>query len=169
MRKFGCDISESSAPNLGVLPRVFKPVNWLRDGLRNLKSGVRAFDLKVYDYEEACQLMEAARPQHDHIPGFFTGWDNTPRRGRRAVILTRATPEAFGRGLAVVLKSVSHKPSQERIVFLNAWNEWAEGMCLEPDQKYGQLHLKVLKAELEKNAQTAATLPAPTRLCASAS
>jgi lipopolysaccharide biosynthesis protein len=169
MRKFGCDITESSAPNLAVLPRVFRPVNWLKDGLRNFKLGVRALDLKVFDYEKACQLMEAARPAHEHIPGFFTGWDNTPRRGRHAVILIRSTPEAFGRGLETVLKSVIHKPSEERIVFLNAWNEWAEGMCLEPDQKYGHLYLKVLKAELEKSAQNITPHPVQSRLCASAS
>jgi len=151
MREFGCDITESSAPNLGVLPRVFEPINWFQDGLRNIKLGAGAFDLKVFDYEQACQLMEAARPRHDHIPGFFTGWDNTPRRGRRAVILVRSTPEAFGRGLEKVLKSVNHKASEERVVFLNAWNEWAEGMCLEPDQKYGLRYLEVLKAELDEN------------------
>jgi hypothetical protein len=65
--------------------------------------------------------------------------------------LVRSTPEAFGRGLEKVLKSVNHKASEERVVFLNAWNEWAEGMCLEPDQKYGLRYLEVLKAELDEN------------------
>jgi len=170
MRPLGCDTTESSAPNLAVLPGVFQGINWLRDGLRNLPLGVGAFDLKVFEYEEACQLMEAARPRHDHIPGFFTGWDNTPRRGRRAVILIRSTPEAFGRGLEKVLKSVHHKPAGERIVFLNAWNEWAEGMYLEPDQKYGLRYLTVLKTELEKAAQAVKADPNPPCLsCASAS
>ena len=170
MRTLGCDVTESSSPNLGVLPRAFQPVNWFRDGLRNLQSGAGAFDLKVFDYEEACQLMEAARPGHDHIPGFFTGWDNTPRRGRKAVILVRSTPEAFGRGLEKVLKSVSHKPSEGRMLFLNAWNEWAEGMHLEPDQKCGLRYLTVLKTELEKAAPTVKTDANPQcPSCASAS
>src|SRR5687767_12736569 len=94
MTTFGCDVSESSSPNLPVLPHAFvdTPVN---DSIRNLRLGVWSSRLKVFKYEAACQLMEHQRPAHRHVPGFFVGWDNTPRRGHKAIILVDATPEAF--------------------------------------------------------------------------
>jgi len=152
MREFGCDISESSSPNLSALPGVFSPPGRLSDWKRNLLLGVRSGGLKLYDYEEACRRMEQARPAHPHIPGFFVGWDNTARRGRKAIVLMNSTPEAFARGLRVVLDSVSERPPEQRIVFLNAWNEWAEGMCLEPGQLHGHGFLEAVKAELNRVA-----------------
>jgi hypothetical protein len=148
MREFGCDISESSSPNLAALPGVFNTPGKLADWKRNLRLGVRSGSLKLYDYEEGCRLMEQVRPAHPHIPGFFVGWDNTARRGRKAIVLTNSTPEAFARGLRLVLNSVSERPPEHRIVFLNAWNEWAEGMCLEPGQLHGHKFLEAVKAEL---------------------
>jgi hypothetical protein len=84
------------------------------------------------------------------------GWDNTPRRGDKAIVLKDSTPEAFARGFRVVLRSVRDKPPQSRIVFLNAWNEWAECMCLEPGRLYGLGFLEAVKAELA-HADSAAT------------
>ena len=156
MRDWGCDITESSSPNLTVLPRAFRPAT-AADLVRNLSLGVFSRTLKVFDYEAGCRLMENARPKHPHIPGFFVGWDNTPRRGRNAIVLIRATPAAFGRGLRVVLDSVANQPLGRRIVFVNAWNEWAEGMYLEPGQLHGLGFLEALKAELTRTPLAART------------
>jgi len=155
MREWGCDTSESSSPNLGALPGAFAPPG-LRDLARNLSIGVVSGSLKVFDYERSCELMERARPKHAHFPGFFVGWDNTPRRGDKAIVLKDSTPEAFARGFRVVLRSVRDKPPQSRIVFLNAWNEWAECMCLEPGRLFGLGFLEAVKAELA-HADSAAT------------
>ena len=159
LREWGCDISESSAPNLTVLPRAFQPRPSLRDFARNARLGVLSSSLKIYDYERASELMERVRPTHPHIPGFFVGWDNTARRGRKAIILVRSTPEAFARGFARVLHSVRDRPPEHRIVFLNAWNEWAEGMCLEPSRLYGHGLLQALKAELTAGAANTVRTP----------
>jgi lipopolysaccharide biosynthesis protein len=150
MRALGCDISESSSPALGALPRAFHPPGRPADWTRNARLGVWSGDLKIYDYEDACRRMERIRPSHPHIPGFFVGWDNTPRRGRKAIVLTGATPDAFARGFRVVIDSVQDRPPERRIIFVNAWNEWAEGMYLEPGQLYGHGFLDALRAELTR-------------------
>ena len=149
MRPFGCDTTEYAAPALGVLPRAFEPTTY-HDLARNLRLGVADRSLKIFDYEEGCRLMEAARPRHPHIRCFFTGWDNTPRRGRQAIILKNATPDAFGRRLRVVLDSLRDEPSDRRLLFVNAWNEWAEGMVLEPSQQHAHGFLKALQSELSR-------------------
>lgn len=149
MRKFGCDISEFAAPALGALPRINDGFN-IKDLVRNIRLGVGARNLKVYDYEESCRLMEQWRPAHPHFRCFFAGWDNTPRRGRKAIILVNATPDAFARGVRIVLDSMRNEPANRRILFINAWNEWAEGMVLEPSQRYGHGFLRALQTELAR-------------------
>jgi lipopolysaccharide biosynthesis protein len=69
--------------------------------------------------------------------GVMAGWDNTARTGSRACVFHGATPANFRRWLH---GTVSHELRQggERVVFVNAWNEWAEGTYLEPDQEFGR-------------------------------
>jgi len=148
MRDWGCDITESSSPNLNALPGAFRPAGGIGDWLRNASLGVFSGSVKIFDYENSCRLMELSRPKHFHFPGFFVGWDNTPRRGKQAIILVHSNPAAFGRGLRIVFDSIAERPREQRIVFLNAWNEWAEGMYLEPGQLFGHGFLEALKAEL---------------------
>jgi hypothetical protein len=151
MRQFGCDITESSSPNLGVLPSAFVVPDRLRDLRRNARLGVWSSRLKVYDYEDACERMERARPKtHPFIHGFFVGWDNTARRGDKAIVLVNSTPETFAKGMRHVLAQLREQPDQHRIVFLNAWNEWAEGMYLEPNQRHGRGFLDALTRELDR-------------------
>ena len=147
MREFGCDTTESSSPNLVALPDAFREPG-VRDLIRNAGLGLVSGSLKIFDYEKGCRLMELERPRHPHFPGFFVGWDNTPRRAEKAIVLINATPEAFARGFRTVLHSVASKPQQSQIVFLNAWNEWAEGMYLEPGRLHGHGFLEAVKSEL---------------------
>jgi len=72
--------------------------------------------------------------------GAFVDWDNTARKGKNGLIVRGATPEKFGR----YLKNQSNK-SVEEYIFVNAWNEWAEGAYLEPDKKYNLAYLQQVK------------------------
>ncbi|MFP6581690.1 MAG: glycoside hydrolase family 99-like domain-containing protein [Candidatus Hydrogenedentota bacterium] len=107
----------------------------------------------VYRYKDAIPCMHGPKyPDYevrdDHYPSIVTGWDNSPRSGKAAMILTGYTPELFRVHVRNVLDRVKHKPMEHRIVFVKSWNEWAEGNYLEPDLKYGKAFLEVLREEV---------------------
>jgi lipopolysaccharide biosynthesis protein len=67
----------------------------------------------------------------------------------RGLVFHDATPEKFRGLLREALTRVADHPAEERIVFLKAWNEWAEGNHIEPDQKWGRGWLEVIREELQ--------------------
>lgn len=76
--------------------------------------------------------------------GAFVGWDNTPRRGLSATIILPPSKEQFKNYLkAKIRKTVSCYHTD--YIFINAWNEWAEGTVLEPDTQNGYNYLEVIK------------------------
>ncbi|MFG0631975.1 glycoside hydrolase family 99-like domain-containing protein [Pseudomonas sp. xss_2] len=77
-------------------------------------------------------------------PCVFPSWDNTARR-KTPTVIQNLEPETYGRWLKYALESVSQYPEDESFVFINAWNEWAEGCHLEPDKKMGRAFLEVTK------------------------
>ena len=83
-----------------------------------------------------------------HYPTIITGWDNTPRSNKRGAVLTNYNPETFRIHVKQVLTKVQQMPNGHRIIFLKSWNEWAEGNYIEPDLKFGNQFLQVLKQEL---------------------
>lgn len=73
----------------------------------------------------------------------FPSWDNTARTGSRALITLNGTPENYEYWLSESIRRTKLEyPQQERLVFINAWNEWAEGCHLEPDRLYGRKFLE---------------------------
>ena len=66
-------------------------------------------------------------------------WDNSPRKGRDAFIMTGSTPALYKKLLKGMLDSFEPYSPEENLFFINAWNEWAEGNHLEPDQLWGPL------------------------------
>jgi len=62
--------------------------------------------------------------------------DNTPRRGTADIIVANNTPEVFGLSCSG-LQRPCDKALEEKFIFINAWNEWADGNYLEPDHRYG--------------------------------
>ncbi|MCT1402773.1 glycosyl transferase [Paenibacillus sp. LC231] len=84
------------------------------------------------------------------FPGAFVKWDNTPRLGVRGLSCLGASPEKFGWYLAKQIKRSIHLYHSE-FLFINAWNEWAEGAYLEPDKRYGYQYLEAVKQALKSN------------------
>jgi 2-polyprenyl-3-methyl-5-hydroxy-6-metoxy-1,4-benzoquinol methylase len=77
------------------------------------------------------------------------GWDNTARRGVQATVVVNEAPAAYETWLrSAVALSMAESSKQAPLVFIFAWNEWAEGAYLEPDQKYGHGFLQATRNAL---------------------
>lgn len=111
----------------------FEPEHALR-----ILRGKKKSDSGVYrcDYAEVWSeiINYSTQGERISIQG-FSGRDNTPRQGRGGQVVENATPEKFREYLAeLIAKNLSNGCE---MTFINAWNEWGEGMHLEPDEKYG--------------------------------
>jgi len=78
----------------------------------------------------------------------MAGWDNTPRLGRRASVFHGASPAAYEEWLRALVTAARLGHPDHRLVFVNAWNEWAEGAHLEPDDRFGTGYLEATRRAL---------------------
>ena len=107
--------------------------------------------LKIDEYKE---IMQYASQEREVIKGYkrypcvMPGWDNTARR-KNGYIVNGSTPERFGKWTAGSLKNFVPPSQDENLFFINAWNEWAEGNHLEPDQKWGRRYLEAFRNALQ--------------------
>ncbi len=102
-----------------------------------------------HDYADVvAAALQDMPPGRRFLPSVLPCWDNTPRSAWRGVVYDNATPALFGRYLDKAIAKVAQHPPQEAIVFLKAWNEWAEGNCVEPDQQWGGAWLDALRSRL---------------------
>lgn len=83
----------------------------------------------------------------------FPSWDNTARRGYIEANILNIEPYEYKKWLSECIKwTKQNNPENEQFVFVNAWNEWAEGAHLEPDQRYGYAYLQATREALEETA-----------------
>ncbi|HUH93986.1 MAG TPA: glycoside hydrolase family 99-like domain-containing protein [Casimicrobiaceae bacterium] len=104
----------------------------------------------IVDYREfVLDYLVRAEPDYVTHPTVMPGWDNTPRRREHALTFVNATPEIYEVWLReVVLRTIAKRQPEEQLVFINAWNEWAEGAHLEPDRRYGHQFLRATQRAL---------------------
>jgi lipopolysaccharide biosynthesis protein len=103
------------------------------------------------DYDEVVKLMLAKKdPKNKHFECIMPSWDNTARRKVNAFIIDKSTPEKYKNWLEKVCENAQVYSKEENFVFINAWNEWAEGNHLEPDKKWGLAYLEKTKEVLDK-------------------
>jgi hypothetical protein len=126
-RVIGFDGNVDFEPQLGVVP------GYMEDGLT------------ICDYAEARRQMTSRQRNYPFYSCIFAQWDNTPRRGENGIVFINSTPEAFEVALRDIVQRALDKPHEERLIFLNAWNEWAEGNHLEPDLNHGLKYLEAIK------------------------
>lgn len=103
----------------------------------------------VLDWRElARNAMAAAAPGYLLYPGVNPGWDNEPRRSGRGRVLAHASPRAYRDWLRHAVAMAQARSPSAPLVFINAWNEWAEGAVLEPDVRLGYAWLDATRAAL---------------------
>lgn len=105
----------------------------------------------VHDYRElAINYMTRKEAGFKRLRSVLVGWDNTPRYRERSMILEKANPGGFQAWLEWTMqRTLEQNYGDERLVFINAWNEWCEGSYLEPDQHFGHGYLQALKNAIE--------------------
>jgi hypothetical protein len=123
-------------------------------------------DFPVSSYEEAMQKnidfwnnaqREYGKP---YFPNVTMGWDTSPRTVQSDIFENigypfmpglDSTPEKFKAALGKAMEFLSSKPEDERILSINAWNEWTEGSYLEPDEANGYAYLEAIKEVFGNN------------------
>jgi hypothetical protein len=137
-------------------------------------NGLNYEDIKeswIIDYPGIInQMANLDKPAYKFFRGVFPAWDNTPRRQNSSAIFINSSPELYKLFLkaTLALTCVEHT-GDEQLVFINAWNEWAEGAHLEPDQKYGMRWLEATKEAVNEYEDAPGALAALKNSCANIS
>lgn len=95
----------------------------------------------------------ARRPMPDFrlFPGVNCGWDNEPRRPGQGRTYLHASPRGYRDWLRQAVHTrLADAPAHDRLVFINAWNEWAEGAVLEPDARLGHAWLQATRDAMQR-------------------
>ena len=106
--------------------------------------GVHDYKGNIYDFRDVVDhALSSSMPKGKKLfLSTMTGWDNTARKGKAGNVFLHANPDLYELWLrGTVEKTQQSYEKEERLVFVNAWNEWAEGTHLEPDRKNGHDYL----------------------------
>lgn len=143
-KEIGFDAAVEFAPNTFPLKDITHRFDIVNDG----------FSGKIFDYKSAIEIARGYQPPpYTKFRSLCPAWDNDARRPGRGNTLANSSPEAYKEWLGLLcgytLKSFV---KDERLIFVNAWNEWAEGAYLEPDRKYGYAYLDATAEALSVSA-----------------
>lgn len=122
-------------------------------GLQHLWSSKQINDKQhiVIDYDQVWESILERSPHRNGeliYPGAFVNWDNTPRIGAAGQSTLGANPHKFGIYLARQIERAKTMFRSD-FIYINAWNEWAEGAYLEPDAHHQYQYLQAIKEALQ--------------------
>lgn len=117
----------------------------------NQKFFYKDFQGHVFDYDEIIKAsINRERPKYKLFRGVMPDWDVTPRRINPDIFVNNSMHKyQYWLEKQIEFTEKNYKKS-EQYVFINAWNEWAEGAYLEPDKKYGYSYLQATYNALNK-------------------
>jgi hypothetical protein len=132
---------------------VSPPINGLVEGLDC------SFRGQVYDYNRTkwsfIQELHELSSTQNMYPGVMPSWDNTARRQSKSSVWINSSPESYYDWLEQVATFLrANRVDEDRFVFINAWNEWAEGCHLEPDQRFGHAWLNATRLALQSETSS---------------
>ncbi|MDB6062780.1 MAG: methyltransferase domain protein [Verrucomicrobiaceae bacterium] len=140
-KNYGFDAAIEFPPNNSAPPVVTNEVEIIDEGF----SGI------VYDWKVFVERSRSyTAPSYTLFRSVCPSWDNTARRPNGGAVFLNSSPELYQEWLSNACKDTITRFSNpdERIIFANAWNEWAEGAHLEPDQQYGHAWLEATRNAL---------------------
>lgn len=113
------------------------------------------FSGEILDWRElAKEFQHREPPAYPLYPGVNPGWDNEARRPAQGRVFLHSSPRRYRDWLTHAITERSAAPPDRRLVFINAWNEWAEGAVLEPDAAYGFANLSATRNALISAARS---------------
>lgn len=104
---------------------------------------------RPWTFKHISELSLNRRADIGTYGGAFVGWDNTARKGLASTITLPATEQEFEFYLSEKVR-ITQQNYNTNYVFINAWNEWAEGTYLEPDVIHKFSYLEVIKRVVNK-------------------
>ncbi|MBS0174821.1 MAG: glycoside hydrolase family 99-like domain-containing protein [Nitrospira sp.] len=127
-------------------------IPWRYPALRTrMRLAAGKYKLTIRDYAKIMDgLTRKELPPFVEYPTVLPNWDNTPRSGLNGLVLHGSSPELFRAVLHRAIDLVQAYTPDQRIVFIKAWNEWAEGNYLEPDQRFGHGYLQAVREALSE-------------------
>lgn len=132
-----------------IYGKVIKKIS--KKGFQYFKSKLQRefFGKNRHSYEDyITYVMSKDYPDYKVFPGITPMWDNSARQKVNSAILLDSTPELYKKWLKHIAEKFQPYSKEEDFVFINAWNEWAEGNHLEPCQKWGRKYLEATKEVL---------------------
>lgn len=123
-----------------------------------------AYSGEILDWRDMVKTSSAmVGTAYRRYPAVNPGWDNEPRRSGNGRTYLHSSPLGYRDWLKETIDSYSDDiPLQQRLVFVNAWNEWAEGAVLEPDLRLGHAYLDATSQALRMVTSSTTEKPAPT-------
>ncbi len=106
------------------------------------------FHGNILSYEQTVDEQVSGMCRHadvDNYPGVMVTFDNTARRQWNSDVWFGSNPYTFHRWLLAAAEHVAGRSLEHRMVFVNAWNEWAEGAVLEPQDRSGSGYLLAVR------------------------
>ena len=135
---YGFDAAIEFPPNNSNPPRITHQV----------EPSVTNFESTVFDWRILLERSDAyIDPGYTLFRSATPSWDNTARKKNKGTVFHNSCPKLFSKYLTNAFSEtlLRREKNDERIVFINAWNEWAEGAHLEPDQRYGYAWLQAVR------------------------
>ena len=160
----GFDASIEFQPDWSAMPPLLRQGRYWRWRTRLGLSEPIYQHSRVWRYEDVVQAMLAkpAAP-YKRFPGVTPAWDNTARKQRDIGCLVDGTPELYEHWLTETVRRFKAPSAQENFLFINAWNEWAEGNHLEPDQRWGHAYLEATARALATRNEPTVWIPTARR------
>lgn len=147
-KKYGLDSAVEFPPhNIQSCTNISKKLNFKQPFFGN-----------TFDYKEIAEtFLSRTYTDRNVFRTVFPSWDNTARTNSRAVAILGGEPNNYSAWLSQTIRNTKNDfPDEQRFVFINAWNEWAEGCHLEPDRMYGMQFLESTKKVVSNPEKTTA-------------